>query len=396
MTYMTCQSASRDRLPGVKLLKLWSFWKPPSTAPYAGSLCKALQIVGKWASWPSDSPDPEPLACYHKQAEDPQHWLNIDLTSWISAFVLQYLFDYVWLSDFWQSPGGEPSWVRNFKAFFASYAATKPPWSATSFVAGLSRKLCPKTCKDSPKIFFVCRSWPAHLKHQNVSFSPAWKRRNAPPQNDPSKYCQFISKTSAGASQMHFKILQSKTSRSGRDGTDEKIRGKKDQKGSFCHVLAKNRAAPILGESRKQQAALPSDWPLNHHLTRCRLQSAHEWFMIFSRFHLSNLFSNKYPELIPTAATASGTSLQNLRSLKMSSRKAPLTLASLVDQGSIEYSNCCLCLAGPADIVLQYLVGAEFVTRKYCFYLCIINAYIWHMFIWYLYNVYKIINNICI
>ena len=75
---MTCQSASRDRLPGVKLLKLWSFWKPPSTAPYAGSLCKALQIILKlWASWPSDSTDPKPLACYHKQAEDPQHWLNI-------------------------------------------------------------------------------------------------------------------------------------------------------------------------------------------------------------------------------------------------------------------------------------------------------------------------------
>ena len=144
----------------------------------------------------------------------------------------------------------------------------------------------------------------------------------------PSKYCQFISKTSAGASRMHFKILQSKTSRSGRDGTDGKIRGKKDQKGSFCHVLSKNRAAPILGEARKQQAALPSDWPLNHHLTRCRLQSAHEWFMIFSRFHLSNLFSNKYPELIPTAATASGTSLQNLKSLKMSSRKHGATNTS--------------------------------------------------------------------
>ena len=90
---MTCQSASRDRLPGVKLLKLWSFWKPPSTAPYTGSLCKALQIILKlWASWPSDSTDPKPLACYHKQAEDPQHWLNIDLTSWISACVL-----FVWL-----------------------------------------------------------------------------------------------------------------------------------------------------------------------------------------------------------------------------------------------------------------------------------------------------------
>lgn len=131
---------------------------------------------------------------------------------------------------------------------------------------------------------------------------------------------------------MHFKILQSKTSRSGRDGTDEKIRGKKDQKGSFCHVLAKNRAAPILGESRKQQAALPSDWPLNHHLTRCRLQSAHEWFMIFSRFHLSNLynlFSNKYPELIPTAATCCNCiwHIQNLRSRCPPGSMAPLTLA---------------------------------------------------------------------
>jgi hypothetical protein len=111
----------------------------------------------------------------------------------------------------------------------------------------------------------------------------------------------------------------------------------------------------------------------------------------------NRLMNDSWFSVVFTLATCSATNIRNsspqlqlhlahLSKIWSHSRcppgsMAPLTLASLVDQGSIEYSNCCLCLAGPADIVLQYLVGAEFVTRKYCFYLCIINAYIWYMFI---------------